>query len=217
MRPAAAAPPRRPGSLWVPRRPAAGQAPAATRTLRASDPPGQWRIRQSCYRLRHACWVARQRWVLQLSADRAHRRPLDGAGPAPRRRPLDPADPRRCHRHWPHGHHRGRADRPGDDAPPRTAGCRRRRGARARDDDRRGHAQRARSARYPSGHQGRRRRGPARPPSPPRAPASSPSPSPGSSTGTGPRRAGGPVLRSEAGTRPWSSTSTPWWSPTSAW
>ena len=34
---------------------------------------------------------------------------------------------------------------------------------------------------------------------------------------TGPPRAGGSALRSEAGIRPWSSTSTPWWSPTPAW
>jgi hypothetical protein len=56
----AAAPPRRPASLWVPRRHAAGQGPAATRTLRAASPPSQWRIRQPCYRLRHACRAARQ-------------------------------------------------------------------------------------------------------------------------------------------------------------
>jgi integrase len=68
--------------------------PAATRTLRAAGPPGQWRIRQSCYRLRHACRVAGQRWVLQLGADRAPGCAVDGAGPAPWRRPLDPADPR---------------------------------------------------------------------------------------------------------------------------
>src|SRR5260221_12862675 len=57
MRSAAAAPPRRPGSLWVPRRLAASQVWAAPGTLRASGPPGQWRIRQPCYRLRHARWM----------------------------------------------------------------------------------------------------------------------------------------------------------------
>jgi hypothetical protein len=64
-------------------------------------------------------------------------------------RPLDPADPRRCHRYRAHSHYRGAPDRPGDDAPARTAGPRGRRGARARDNDCRGHAQRARSARHP--------------------------------------------------------------------
>ncbi len=161
MRPAAAAPPAglpasgcRDGM-----RLARGPPPGPYERL---APPGQWRIRQPCYRLRHACRAARRRRVRQLSADRAHRRPLDGAGPAPRRRPRDPTDPRRCHRYRAHGHHAGGPDRPGDDAPARTAGCRGRRGAGARDDDRRGHAQRARSARHPgrsSGPPAHHRRG----------------------------------------------------------
>jgi len=56
--------------------------------------------------------------MLQLSADRAHRHPLDGAGPAPRRQPLDPGGPRRCHRYRAQGHHRGGPDRPGGDLAP---------------------------------------------------------------------------------------------------
>jgi hypothetical protein len=67
---------------------------------------------------------------------------LGGAGPATRRRPFDPGGPRRCHRRRPRDHHGGRADRPGDDAPARPAGRRRRRGAGAGDHDRRGHAHR---------------------------------------------------------------------------
>ena len=53
-------------------------------------------------------------------------------------RPRDPADPRQCRRYRAQGLQWGGPDRPGDDAPARTAGSRGRRGAGARDDDRRG-------------------------------------------------------------------------------
>jgi len=76
--------------------------------------------------------------MLQLSPDRPHRHPLDGASPAPRR-PTPRS--RRSASMSPvagAGSPVERACPPGGDAPARTAGSRGRRGAGARDDDRRG-------------------------------------------------------------------------------